>query len=269
MNKIALNRECPGTGYRPETVRENTRTVDITDDYLWMEKARWLTAEAYAALADPKLGMTVEDVYAAVTGDEYERNGQARTLATLTTDPETGVTEITALVRVVVGGGTPEQPGRQPLDAMNFVEPLHGWALERESVNGAKVAELGRYIVVAECRTPEMRRAGVPAWLTRCLIDHAVGIIRQGSVRKMYAIMPAYAARMIHQAGARIRPIESRLKTEDPAAADIFERFSLYWKHASPKLYEWPDAPAPTSSAESRVYGSEPCAPQHLNPGPL
>jgi hypothetical protein len=228
----------------PEAIMTNTTIVDISDDFLWMERARWLTAESYVALADPKLGLRAEDVFETVSKDFYEEHGFARTVAALTTDPETGITEITGLVRVVIGARAGEKD-IYPIDAMNFVQPLHGWPHEQNGLQGCQVAELGRFLIIGECRTPEMRRAGVPASLTRRLYEGGVEIMRSNHAQILYAIMPAYVARLISQAGIRIREIESRLKTEDPFAARIFDEFSLYWHRSSPKLYEWLDAPAP------------------------
>jgi hypothetical protein len=89
-----------------------------------------------------------------------------------------------------------------------------------------------------------MRRAGVDVWLTSALFDAAAKVVRKERARIFYAIMPAYVTRLLDRAGIRMELIESKLNTEDPFAAPIFEQFSLYWQRARPKLYHFPDAPA-------------------------
>jgi len=245
MNTALSDRRSEASIASPESIIQNTTFVDITDDYCWMERARWLTAEAYTALANPARELGVEEVFETVSNDFYEQRGRARTIAALTTDPETDVTEITGLVRVVIGERSERGEDTYPIDAMNFVEPLQGWPHEQNGLPEYQIAELGRFLIIEKCRTPEMRRAGVPAWLTRRLYDTAVTVMRSRGGRMLYAIMPPYMTRLIHQAGIRIQEIESRLRTEDPLAARVFDEFSLYWHRSSPKLYEWPDAAAP------------------------
>src|SRR5215471_12822349 len=86
----------------PEEIRANTQFVDISDDYLWMERARSLIAEAYLPLANPELGLQIEEVLEMVSADFYEQNGRARTIAALTTYPELGGKSVSGLVRIVL-----------------------------------------------------------------------------------------------------------------------------------------------------------------------
>jgi hypothetical protein len=223
-----------------ESVAKRTTFCDITDDFLLMERARWLTAEAYAALADPSVG--IEEVFAVVSRDSYEEQGRARTIAALSTDPETGASEIVGLVRVVIGEMRPANEEAPPIDAMNFVEPAEGWPHTGRGLNDSQIAELGRFLIVAKFRTSEMRQAGVPAWLTRRLYEAAARVMRERGGRMLYAIMPPYMTRLVGQAGIRICEVPSRLKTEDPLAARVFDQFSAYWLRSAPKLYLCPDA---------------------------
>jgi hypothetical protein len=224
----------------PEVIMANTEVVDITDDYLWMERARALTAEAYLQLADPRLGLEVEDVMPIVSADFYEQHGHARTFAALMTHPEVGGKTILGLGRVVVGVPSGEDP---PIDAMSFVEPLEGWPHEKAGWHATPIAEFGRFMIVAACRTPTAREAGLHAWVCRRIYEGLVSVARREHARGVYAVLPPYMVRLVKQAGIEIREIESRLRTEDPFAAKVFDQFSLYWHHARPKLYELADAP--------------------------
>ena len=228
----------------PDVVLANTEVVDITEDYLWMEQARGVIAHAYSELANPKYGMTLEDIIPVVSNDYYELNGQARTFAALMTYADSGAKIIVGLGRVVVGRVTNEITPHPPIDAMAFIEPLDGWP---KPAIGAPpvVAEFGRFMIVAECRTPMARETGLHAKIGKFIYDRVTDVVRHHSAKTLYAIMPPYMVRVVRQAGVRITEIPSRLRTEDPEAAMVFDRFSLYWQHAHPKLYEFPDAPLP------------------------
>jgi len=250
MSTALIQRHTDNQTMVPETVRAHTIFADISDDYLLMEQARWLTAEAYAPLANPALGLTIEDVYRVVSRDAYEGEGRAKTIAALYLDPNTGEREILGMVRVVIGAERQCDTGAQPLDAMNFVEPLGNWPHDENGLSDGQIAELGRFHIVEKCRTPIMRVGGLPAWLTRGIYEGAVEVVRERQVRTLYAIMPPYTTRLIRQAGIRIVEIPSRLKTDDEFAAGIFDDFCLYWRRSSPKLYEWPEAPSHSATNE-------------------
>jgi hypothetical protein len=230
----------------PEEILANTRVVDISDDFLWLERSRLLTAEAYAALADPNYGLKTEDIVPIISADYYERNGRATTLAALTRYPELGAQVIAGQARLVLGGN--DSSGTPALDAMSFVEPIDGWPHQQLGLRLDQIAEVGRFMIVPNCRSRTMRNARLNVHLTRLLYEACVHVARKNHIKMVYAIMPAYMVRVVMQAGISVKPIESRLKTEDPVACQVFDRFSLYWKHASPRLYECVHAPAPTQA---------------------
>src|SRR5207248_1359587 len=78
-NKIPTSVSRSGTfTISAEAVMENTVILDVTDNTEWMERARWLTAEGYVGLADPKFGIGLEDVFNLVSSDVYEEDGRSR-----------------------------------------------------------------------------------------------------------------------------------------------------------------------------------------------
>jgi hypothetical protein len=161
------------------------------------------------------------------------------------TYPETGAKAILGLGRVVVGSASAKNGEPPPIDAMSFVEPLDGWPHDKNGFSSRPIAEFGRFMIAAACRSPTAREAGLHAWICKRIYEGVVGAVRKNQAGVVYAIMPPYMMKMVRRADIRIIEIESRLKMEDPSAAAIFDRFSLYWQHAHPKLYQFPDAPAP------------------------
>ena len=206
----------------PDAVIENTMFVDITDDRFWMPRANRLAAEGYAPLTNPALGLGVEDLLATLSLDAFEEQGRARTIGALTTHPDTGVTEITGRARVVIGDILHDNGAIPPIEAMTFVEPLHGWPHAGSSQPIDRVGEISRVVIVATCRTLPMQRAGVPALFIRRFYEECVSIMRIRRAGMLYAIMPPYLVRLVNQAGVRVRLIDSRFRTEDSVAACTF-----------------------------------------------
>lgn len=219
----------------PENVIPNTVVVDVTDQPEWMERARWLTAEAYVALADPKHPLGLEDAYDVVSADAYERPGRSRTVVALTTDPASGCTKISGTLRLVWGSPENAPPADPVIDAMSLLEPVHGWPHRQRDWVDSAMAELGRFFIPDRYRTLSMRRAGVDVWLSQQLLQAVSRIASSKSVKMFYIIMPAYVTRLIP--GVPIEEVEVRLRTEDPQVAAIFRQYRLYWERARPKLY--------------------------------
>jgi hypothetical protein len=228
----------------PDLITQHTVVVDITDDSCWMEHANRLAAEGYAPLTNPALRIGVEHLMATLSRDVYEQRGRARTIAALTTDPETGITEITARARVVFGESLDADDSIPPIEAMTFMEPLHGWPHERASRPISQIAEISRFAIAERCRTPAMRKSGATAWIFGRLYEGCLEAMRRQKAGILYAIMPPYVIRLVVQTAIRVRLIESRFRTEDSAAARFFHEFSVYFQQSAPKLYEFPDAPA-------------------------
>jgi hypothetical protein len=219
-----------------ETVIPNTVIMDVTDNPEWMERARWLTAEAYVALANPKIRIGLEDVYDVVSGDVYEQPGRSRTFAALTTDPQSGCTKISGTLRLVWGKKDENFPDVPAIDAMNFVEPIQDWPHKQNGWADDEIGEIGRFFIPERYRTLAMRRSGVAMWLSRQLFEAAAELAWSQRVKVLYSVMPPYVARLFP--GIPFEEVESGLKTSDPSAAAVFEQFNLYWQRSGPKLYQ-------------------------------
>ena len=218
-----------------EAVTQNTVILDVTEDAQWMERARWLTAEAYLALANPKAGLGLEDVYDIVAADVYEETGRSRTFAALTTDLRSGCTKISGTLRIVFGKNDESQTKVPAIDAMNFLQPTTQWPHQEKDWKDTEIAELGRFFIPPRYRTLAMRRAGVDVWLSSNLYKSAARMALTRNIRMIYIIMPPYVTKLFPR--IPIHPVETRQRTEDPIAADVFERFSLYWQRSGPRLY--------------------------------
>jgi hypothetical protein len=228
----------------PERVSENLVVIDVTDDPYWMQRANRLAAEGYAPLTNPALGIGAEQLMATLSRDAYQERGHARTVVALTIDPVTGLTEIAGRARVVTGDIHGEDDSMPPIEAMTLMEPLHGWPHERASRPISHIAEISRFVIAESCRTPAMRKSGTTAWIFRRLYEGCLDAMRRQRAGILYAIMPPYVIRLVAQSAIRVRLIESRFRTEDSLAARFFHEFSMYFHQSSPKLYEFPDAPA-------------------------
>src|SRR5262249_16871921 len=156
----------------------------------------WLTAEANLAVADPKLGIGLEDAYDAVLADTSERLGRSRTFATLTTDPQTGCTKVSGTMRLMLGLANEANLASPALDALNFVEAVEGWPHEREGLRDAPIGEMGRFFLAERYRTLEMRRAGVDLWLGQQLYEAVSDLARRHQVRLLYIVMAPNLARL-------------------------------------------------------------------------
>jgi len=228
----------------PELVSHNLVVVDVTDDSYWMQRAIELAAEGYAPLTNPALGIGVEQLMATLSRDAYHEQGRARTIAALTTDPVTGITELAGRARVVTGDIRGDDADMPPIEAMTFVEPLDGWPHLRAGQPISHIAEISRFAIAGSCRTSEMRKSGTTAWILRRLYEGCLDAMRRQRAGILYAIMPPYVIRLVAQSAIRVRLIESRFRTEDSLAARFFHEFSMYFQQSSPRLYEFPDAPA-------------------------
>jgi 2-oxoisovalerate dehydrogenase E1 component len=223
----------------------NTVIVDVTENPEWAERARWLTAEAYVALANPKMSIGLEDVFDVVSGDVYEQPGRSRTFVALTTDPQSGCTKISGTLRLVLGKNDESCPAVPPIDAMNFMATIEDWPHKQRGWADSEIAELGRFFIPERYRTLAMRRAGVDVWLSHQLHAAAARVALTQKARIIYIIMPAYVTKLFP---VPIHEIESKLKTDDPLAASVFEQYSLYWQRSHPRLYyHFPDALAKES----------------------
>jgi len=228
----------------PELVSQNLVVVDVTDDSYWMQRAMRLAAEGYAPLTNPALGIGIDQLLTTLSRDAYHEQGRARTIAALTIHPVTGRTEIAGRARVVTGDIHGDDESMPPIEAMTFVEPLDGWPHERANRPVSHIAEISRFVIARSCRTPEMRKSGATAWILRRLYEGCLDAMRRQRAGILYAIMPPYVIRLVTQSAIRVRLIESRFRTEDSLAARFFHEFSMYFQQSSPKLYEFPDAPA-------------------------
>ena len=218
--------------------------VDVTEDTEWMERARWLTAEGYVALADPKFGIGLEDVFNVVSSDVYEEAGRSKTFATLTTDPESGSVRISGTVRVVLGKESEsEDEDVPPIDAIHFMNPVDHWPHKQNGWADSDISELGALFHSGPLQVTGNATCCVDVWITNLLYRAAETVVRQQGKRIFYAIMPPYVTRLLNRADIRMEPIESTLRTDNIAVAHVFEQFKLVLERSRPKLYHFPDAP--------------------------
>ena len=215
-------------------------TRDITATKTLMSDAQHMVAAAYHALAPLEREIPQARVHQMICCDPYQKLARSHTLATFSDDTDEGRARISGVVRVVFGRSKASDH-LMPIDAMNFVVPLNGWPHDLDGLGGPMIAELGRFVIDREFRTPEMRSAGVPQQITRSLVEEALRVIRPLGVHFLYAIMPGYASRLLIQAGIKLEELPCRLRTEDEAACRTFDDFAIYWKRSSPRLYRFLD----------------------------
>jgi hypothetical protein len=213
------------------------QALDVTRDAKFMPRAQRMVASGYHALTAPESGLTTESVYEMLCADEYGHNHRAHTLAIITQPVDDAPARISGCARVVIspGGVSDSVPA---LDAMNFVVPLSGWPHEQSGIP-QPAAEIGRFVIDAQFRTPEMRSNDVPQQITRAIYQGALDIIRPLGITCLYAIMPGYASRLLLQAGIELEELPCRLRMDDPEACRIFNLFPFYWKRSEPKLYRF------------------------------
>jgi hypothetical protein len=213
-------------------------TRDITATKTLMSDAQRMVAAAYHALAPLDREIPQDRVHQMICCDPYQKQARAHTLATLSDDTDEGRARISGVVRVVFGRSKASDH-LMPIDAMNFVVPLNCWPHDLGGLGNPMIAELGRFVIDREFRTPEMRSAGVPQHITRSLVEGALRVIRPLGVDFLYAIMPGYASRLLIQAGIKLEELPCRLRTEDEAACRTFDDFAIYWRRSSPRLYRF------------------------------
>jgi 4-cresol dehydrogenase (hydroxylating) flavoprotein subunit len=222
----------------PEFIKANTEIVDITADPGWLAAARWEVAVGYSRLVNPEHKVRMREIYAAICQDGYERKDRSRTIAALTLDGETGTREISALVRVVFGRSDDRPEALLPLDAMHFVRPRADWPHRERGWPEESASEWGRFVIVDKFRTPRLKEQGLDAFLTGLLCRRAMEMCRARGVKLTYAIMPAPVADLVCRSGYPVREIPASLRDDDEGALRLFERFSVYWRHMVPRLYE-------------------------------
>lgn len=240
-----------------DEVRANTVAVDITDEPGWLAAARWEVAVGYSKLANPKLRVRMRDIYTALCEDGYDREGRSRTIAAVTTDPRTGTKEIAALARVVFGRPASEGSHLPPIDSMNFMRPDRGWPHDQRGLDDAQIAEIGRFTIIDKYRDPTLKEAEVNLFVGSCVFGEAIRLARQRGAKLIYSIAPAHVADLIHRAGYRLREIPAALRTDNPEAVKVFEKFNVYWRRLTPTLYEVLDGHGAALAAFQRALSDE------------
>lgn len=235
-------RSCAfATGVTRRSQRRSWRieTRNVSHDPELMDEALLMTAAAYRELSPGERGLSLDHVHSEICGDPYQVPCRSRTIAAFATGLAGAEDRIAGLVRVVFGStGTTDRLA--PIDAMNFVAPIAPWP--HEQAGARKIAELGRYVIDREFRSPELRRAGVPQAITRSLLQAAVDLIRPMGIGFLYAIMPDYAARLVLDSGIRLESVPCVMRTEDPSARRVFDDYATYWHRSEPRLYRVAEA---------------------------
>lgn len=220
----------------PEYTRSHTQARDITDNFRLLDKTRGIVTLGYQQLSGQKIDK--EAVYKMLFPDPYTLNGRARTIATISQNPD-GTEEISGTVRLVVGANGIEE-GLEPIDAMGLVN-VPTWPHREMGLKDSEIGEFGRFAIPPDYRTEEMRTARVPALITRQLYEKTVEIAKRRGLKTLYAIMPSSVVQLSRAAGVNFTPVKDVSFKRTPQNQQLFQTFDRYWLNpkSSPALYQF------------------------------
>jgi len=238
----------------PDEVRANTEVIDITLNFGWLAAARWEVAVGYSKLANPKRKLHMRDLYTTLCKDHFETDGRSRTFAAIFTNPRTQAQEIAAVVRLVIGRASGSQ--EPPIDAMNFMQPQPDWPHRQQHLSDDRIGEIGRFTITDDFRTQIMKESQIDIFVGSLVFGAALSLAQARGLQLVYTIMPTHASDLTHRAGYYLIEIPATLKSDDPAAAQVFDQFSIYWRRMTPRLYEAAGGHGPELLAQqNRVNG--------------